>query len=958
MRRFESDGYLFYQNAEFIENLLISYLQDPNSVDQSWHSIFQNMKISDMNNYKQLDQNSKSFSVNNASSIKFTVIAMQLIDAYRRLGHTAIQFDPLGVNIQTPAIELDYKWYNIKADDLSQTVNLEGTLNLNQTNLDNVIKKLTKIYQNKIGYEFAHVENLEERIWLQSYVETDSGDISISKNAKLDALNCMTEIYSFENFLHTKFLGGKRFSIEGLEASIAAIDFIIKYGATLGADEFVLGMAHRGRLATLAKILRKPYDAMFYEFAGNVSFPKDPNIAGDVKYHMGASCDVELNGHNVHISLTPNPSHLETVNVVVNGRVKAKLDISHSKVTQIVPLLIHGDASFCGQGSIMESLMMSKLKPYDVGGSVHLIFNNQLGFTATPDVLRFTRYCTDIAKSINAPIFHVNAMDVDELLYVVKFAIEYRQKFGKDVFIDIIGYRRYGHNEGDEPMFTQPLAYNKVHDQQLDKLNVVKQYKNQLISEGLLTEEEFSKGENALREMFNKAHAESANYQPTMDKIRGAGEWNKYDKIIDEQTLLAAQPITGVEKNTLLELGKVLYTVPKDFNINAKIARQFAAKEQMFQTGNGIDWATAEALAYGSLLIEGFPVRLSGEDAERGTFSHRHAVLVDQVDEKRYIPLDNIKNILGDGIAKDKKVGVAHFSVYSTILSELGTLGFEYGYSTSAPNTLTLWEAQYGDFANGAQMMIDQYVVSGESKWLRMSGLVLLLPHGYQGEGPEHSSARLERYLELCAMANMYVCNCSTPASFFHVLRRQMHIPYRKPLIIMTPKSLLRHKLAVSSISDISGDTKFETILLHYYKAKSENASIPNVKVDKTQKVKRIVFCSGKIYYDLYEKREQSKAPDATLLVTMEQLYPFDESKVAEIIKAHMDAEVIWCQEEQKNMGAYSFVSFYFDKILRDLKHKQVSIRYVGRVPSASTATGSSKVHNVEQTKIIEEAVL
>lgn len=1042
MDNFRDNTYLFGSNANFIEELYGKYLENPSSVDASWHSAFS--KMNDGNKFYITSTHSEN-SLNNSSicrkqqntqnicndnnhnhdknalgdivttitatigNTKYVEIALQLIDAYRRFGHTAVHLDPLQLTKRSHLSELSLSNYNLSNDELNLSIQLNNNLSNDVSNifygmskshqitLRQLSDKLINMYSSHVGFEIEHIEDKEERDWFHNKIELPNNELSeiselseiygISNQDRITSLYTMLEVEMFENFLHTKFLGAKRFSIEGGESAIASIEYIIKSCAKFGAEEFVIGMAHRGRLSTLAKIIKKTYRAMFYEFAGNMSLPEDDRIAGDVKYHMGESCTIEIDGRKINLSMTPNPSHLETVNVVLLGRVKAKQDLKQNinfynnfdkktnkaknttedvntmkdPTTAVVPIIIHGDASIAGQGTIAESLMMSKLEAYNVGGSIHMVINNQIGFTTNFDKARFGRYCTDIAKAINAPILHVNGSNVDAVLYATKLATEYRNKFKKDVFLDIVCYRKYGHNEGDEPLFTQPIMYKKINSQ-ATKLSPPTVYSQQLIKENIITPNDYQNKKNEIKVILEKEFAEYTNYKPNF-KSNVPGNWDKYAHLINDDDM-QNQPKTGIEIDLLKALGEHLFGIPDSFKINSKIEKQFEAKKEIIKNGEGLDWGTAELLAFATLLYEGYPIRMTGQDVERGTFSHRHATLIDQESEKKYIPLntiDNNKNIIEKKLyeknnTKNNSVSnnadniadnIAKLSIHNSLLSEFGVLGFEYGYSTSSPNSLVIWEAQYGDFANGAQVIIDQYIMSGESKWMRMNGMILLLPHGFQGDGPEHSSARLERFLQLCAQNNAQVCNFSTPASMFHAIRRQLHRNFRKPLIVMSPKSLLRHKLAVSKLSDMADGTSFKPVIVDNV---GDNAAM--------KKIKKVIFCSGKVYYDLYEKKI-SMENNAALLVRLEQLYPFPKNEVKDIIKQYKNSEIIWCQEEHYNAGAYLFIREYFENIMIEVKHSLSGkkLRYIGKAESASTSAGSSKLHAAEQDKFLNEAI-
>ena len=941
----DSTSHLFGSNAPYIEELYQIYINNPDKLESGWKQYFDDLadKHEDIEALfsatpwqprkncivGQKDPNLESKSKKKAGGRDANVekihsIAMELIYAYRFYGHIEVNYDPLGIKPLEQHPLLHPEHYGLSDEDLSQSIHLHGKLGLEETTLSEVIDKARSVYSSRLGIEFMHIESSEERKWFRDRLESSSVDIGLEEQKK--ALFDLIEVESFEGFLHTKFPGVKRFSVEGCEASICATDKIIEYSANLGAEEVVIGMSHRGRLNTLTKVMGKPYHAMFAEFQGRAAHPDSMNIAGDVKYHLGASADIEVNGKNVHLSLTANPSHLEAVNSVVQGRVRAKQDqLEDDKREKVIGLLVHGDAAFSGQGSVFEALSLSGLKAYHTGGTVHIVANNQIGFTTLPKDSRATRYCTDMAKAISLPILHVNANDIEAVLFACKFATEYRYKFKKDIVIDIVGYRKYGHNEGDEPKFTQPLMYDAV--SKVKSADVV--FRDKLIAKKTIVADDYDKYKNQFKGFLDDEFKISQTYEnKNADWLEG--KWQGFEKAKEERK----NEETGVKLSVLKKIGLGISKHPNEFNLNSKIARQLDTRKKMIEEGKGLDWGAAEALAFGSLLDEGYPVRITGQDAKRGTFSHRHAVLFDQKTENEYTPLNNLE---------DKQE--AKLEVHNSNLSEFGVLGFEYGYSLTEPNCLTIWEAQFGDFANTAQVIIDQYITSGEAKWLRMNGLVMLLPHGYEGQGPEHSSARLERYLQMCAKDNMQVVNCTTPASIFHALRRQLHRKFRKPLVVMSPKSLLRHKLAVSDLSELSGDTHFKGVL--------GDAATNLVKGDK---VKRVVVCSGKVYYDLYEAREKHNIKDVAIL-RIEQLYPFSYDEFVAELKKYKNAEVIWCQEEPKNMGPYFYVDSRLEKALNQMGHKNKRATYAGRDVSASPASGYAKQHAQEQEKLVNQAL-
>lgn len=940
-------SYLFGNNAAFIEELYLKYLNNPDSVDQEWCDYFSAMgeqdkqamlvsagiahphkpKVIGVTSQEEQAKKKDVGNINAKIDEELTARSLKvisLVDAYRTYGHLDVQLDPLGLTNPKYHPELDYRAHGLEESDLEKDAFLSGTFGVSYAPIRDIIHYVRSTYSNRIAAEFMHIESPEERSWIQHLLESSGGVVAISQEERLKALSDLMKAETFENYLHTKFPGTKRFSVEGLENTISAVQVLVRESVRAGAREFILGMAHRGRLNTLTNIMGKPFHAMFSEFKGELAFPAELGIPGDVKYHLGASNDIEIEGKKVHMSLAPNPSHLEVVNAIVVGKVRAKQDmLGDAERSQVVGVLIHGDAAFAGQGSVMETLALSQLKGFHTGGTLHIVANNQIGFTTNPVDARSTNYSTDIAKFIGAPIFHVNGDDAEAVVYVSKLAAQYRAKFKKDVVIDVVGYRKYGHNEGDEPFFTQPIMYNAIKD----KKDPSRVYAEKLQADGVIAPDYFEMEKAKFKTLLDQEFEKSKEYKPQKaDWLEG--DWSEFSRADVERV----EAKTGVDVAKLKKLGQKLTEVPNDFKINSKIARQLEAKAEMISSGEGIDWATGEALAFATLLDEGYGVRMTGQDVKRGTFSHRHAVLFDQETQNEFIPLNNLSN-----------AQKAKLEIHNSNLSEFGVLGFEYGYSFTHPRVLTIWEAQFGDFANGAQVIIDQYISSAESKWLRMSGLTLQLPHGYEGQGPEHSSARLERFLQLCADDNMAVVYCTTPASLFHVLRRQMVRHFRKPLVMMTPKSLLRHKLAISNLADFDKGKTFEPVL-------------DDVKVAAAaKKVKRVILCSGKVYYDLFERREQLKRLDVAL-VRLEQIYPFPSKRLAEILKRYCDAEVIWCQEEHKNMGSYSFVEPKIEEVLNSINHVSKRARYVGRAESASPAVGYMKLHTVELEKFLSEA--
>ncbi|MBL8710203.1 MAG: 2-oxoglutarate dehydrogenase E1 component [Rhodospirillaceae bacterium] len=958
----QQPNFLSGPNAPFIEELYAKYLADPNSVDGSWRGFFEDLKDEAQIALKDIKGASwaprdRSIEIgrggldggngsgNGATALAETrgsygggtvtaadqrlaardsLRAIMLVRVYRVRGHLEANLDPLDLKPRAKHPELDYRTHGFTDADLDREIFLDGAMGFETATLRQLMHALRQTYCGSIGVEYMHIQDNDQRKWLQQRMEGSRNHRDFTERGKRAILERLTEAEMFEKFLDKKYTGTKRFGLDGGETTIPALEQIIKRGSQLGLKEVVIGMAHRGRLSMLANFMNKPYAAIFSEFQGNASNPEDVQGSADVKYHLGTSADREFDGRVVHLSLTANPSHLECVNTVVLGKVRAKQDQRKDKNReQVMGLLLHGDAAFAGQGLVPECLELSQLFDYEVGGTIHFIINNQIGFTTSPTASRSGPYCSDIAKAVQAPIFHVNADDPEAALHVARIAMDFRHEFNHDVIIDLFCYRRFGHNESDEPAFTQPLMYKKIATHPTTR----QIYAQQLVDEGTLTQEDVDGVMNAFQARLEQEFEASVSYKPNKaDWLEGA--WAGLGIASGDER----RGDTAVSDDKLQMIGRALTTVPGTFNLNRKIARQLTQKEEMFKSGQGIDWATGEALAFGTLLDEGFGVRLSGQDCKRGTFSQRHAVFTDQETEEEYVPLNHIRD------------GQAFFEVINSPLSEAGVLGFDYGYSLADPKTLVLWEAQFGDFANGAQVIIDQFISSGESKWLRMSGLVMLLPHGYEGQGPEHSSARLERYLQLCAEDNMQVANLTTPANYYHALRRQLHRNFRKPLILMTPKSLLRHKLAVSKLSEFGPDTTFHRLLWD-----------DNLKLED-KKIKRVVLCSGKVYFDLFEEREKREIDDVYIM-RAEQLYPFPEKALTAELKRFPGAEVIWCQEEPKNMGAWFFVAPEIDNVLEALGAKQRRVRYVGRPAAASPATGLYKRHIKEQAKLVDEAI-
>lgn len=855
-----------------------------------------------------------------------SIRAMLLIRTYRVRGHLAANLDPLGLTKRDLPVDLTPEYHGFSAADMDRKIYLGGALGVQSASISEIVSILRANYCGNVGLEYMHISDVEERNFLQDRLEGVNKTIEFTPEGKRAILTKVIEGEEYEKFLARKYVGTKRFGLDGGEAMIPALEAVIKYGGVRGVREIVFGMAHRGRLNTLANVLAKPYRVIFHEFSGGSANPDDVGGSGDVKYHLGTSTDREFDGISVHMSLVPNPSHLEAVNPVVLGKVRAQQvhrdDLD--KHEQVLPVLIHGDAAFAGQGIVWECLGFSGVRGYNTGGCIHFVINNQIGFTTSPQFARSSPYPSDVAKGVQAPILHVNGDDPEAVTFVCKLATDFRQQFKRDIVIDMWCYRRFGHNEGDEPSFTQPLMYAAIRKHP----GVSTIYGDRLKSEGVIDHAWIEKATGDYVAHLEAEFEAAKDYKPNKADWF-AGRWSGLNKPADPETS-RRNVETGITDKLFDSLGRTLTTVPADLTIHKTLGRILDAKATMFKDGAGFDWATGEALAYGSLVSEGYAVRLSGQDSGRGTFSQRHAVWVDQTSEAKYVPLSTLPH--------------GRFEVLDSPLSEYGVLGFEYGYAMADPKSLVLWEGQFGDFANGAQIMIDQFIASGEAKWLRANGLVLLLPHGYEGQGPEHSSARLERFLQLCASDNIQVCNITTPANYFHVLRRQMLRNFRKPLVIMTPKSLLRHKMAVSQRKDFLGDTHFMRIL-----------SDPTPPADKD--TTRVVLCSGKVAYDLIEARDAAGLTD-TQVIRVEQIYPFPGEALAVRLKRFKGlTDIVWAQEEPRNNGAWSFVEPEIEQSLAEAGHKGMRARYAGRQPSASPATGLMSRHQSEQGALVADAL-
>ena len=933
-------SFLSKTNSSFIEQMYLRYVKEDPSLPESWRDYFSDLNedvksiIKEIEGpswiRKNLDENTRDDNSSTLEKQKIDSIkAIALIRSYRIRGHLIANLDPLGMMKREYLHELHPSDHGFKKEDYERKIYLSSYLDTSYSTIKDIMFKLRRVYCATIGAEYMHISDPVEKIWFRERMEKNENQINFTNKGKKAILKTIIKAEGFEKYLAKKFIGTKRFGLDGGEALIPALEQIIKRGGQLGAKEIKIGMPHRGRLNVLANVLQKSYKKIFNEFVGELD-AKSEESAGDVKYHLGASSNREFDGNSVHVSLTDNPSHLEAVNPVVLGQVRAKQFFHKDKERkEVIPILIHGDAAFAGQGVVAECFAMSGLKGHNTGGTIHIIVNNQIGFTTSPRFARSSPYPSDLGKIVEAPILHCNGDDPEAVVHCAKIAIEFRQRFKKDVVIDLICYRRFGHNEGDEPTFTQPLMYKKIKSHPTT-LNI---YSKKLIKENSITEEEFKSEKKEFNDLLENQFKSAKDHHPKIDWFEGT--WSRYrpqkgkDKIGN----------TGVQKNELIEISKKIHSLQENLKIHKTIKRIFENRHKSILEEKNIDWSTAEALAFGTLLKEGFPVRLVGQDSGRGTFSQRHSVLRNQEDNSRYIPLNNISN-------KQK-----NFEIVDSFLSELAVLGFEYGYSLVEPETLTIWEAQFGDFANGAQVVIDQFIASGERKWNRASGLVMLLPHGYEGQGPEHSSARLERFLQLSGQENLQIVNCTTPANYFHVLRRQIHRDFRKPLIIMTPKSLLRNKLCISNLEDFSKNKSFHRVLKdHSY---FDNDKFISLKKDSD--IKKVIICSGKIYFDLLKARETIRRNDI-VLIRVEQLYPFPvKSLVKEIKNYRKNASFFWCQEEPKNMGAWSSVRDYIQWTLDYIEANNNKISYIGRDPAASPATGYAKRHISQQEEIIRK---
>jgi 2-oxoglutarate dehydrogenase E1 component len=967
-------SFLYGGNAAFVEDLYARWVANPASVDASWQAFFASLNdraeevkaaagqrswtkpgapaarpdwlsaidglwpaVEAKVGAKVAERAAPSASPESVRAATLDSLrAIMMIRAYRMRGHLRANLDPLGITVPDgDASELDPATYGFTEADYDRPIFLDYVLGLETGTIREILTILKRTYCGDIGVQYMHISDPAQKAWLQERIEGRDKEIHFTKEGKVAILKKLIEAEGFERFLHKRYPGTKRFGLDGGEAMVPAMEQIIKRGGALGVRDIVLGMPHRGRLNVLAAVMAKPYHVIFHEFQGGSSVPSDIEGSGDVKYHMGASSDRAFDGNNVHLSLTANPSHLEIVNPVVLGKARAKQAFTLREAPEsgrghVLPLLLHGDAAFAGQGVVAECFAISGTKGYRTGGTIHFIVNNQIGFTTAPQYSRSSPYPSDVALMVEAPIFHVNGDDPEAVTYVAKVATEFRQQFGKDVVIDMFCYRRFGHNEGDDPTMTSPLMYAKIKDHPPTR----ELYARKLVAEGVATEAEVAGWVTEFEDFLDKEFEAGKTYKA-----------NKADWLDGKWAGLALpegddrRGDTSVPMQKLIDLGQKITAIPERLDVHKTVRRAIENRRAAIEAGEGLDWATGEHLAFASLLDEGFPVRLAGQDSVRGTFVQRHTDLIDQKTEEHYTPLSHLRP------------GQAHFEVIDSALSEEAVLGFEYGFSLADPKTLTLWEAQFGDFANGAQVVIDQFISSGERKWLRMSGLVMLLPHGYEGQGPEHSSARLERFLQLCAEDNLQVVNCSTPANYFHALRRQQRREFRKPLIVMTPKSLLRHKKATSTMADLAEGSSFHRVL----NDDAERGVNTSVKLAPPDKIRRVVLCSGKVYYDLLDAREE-KGVDDVYIMRLEQFYPWPVKSLSTELSRFPNAELVWCQEEPKNMGGWTFVDPWLELTLERLKVKAKRARYVGRPASASTAAGLMSRHMRELQNFLADA--
>ena len=972
---FGNSSFLDGGNAVYLETMQARYADDPSSVDAEWQAFFDGLgdegTVAKANaagasweradwppvangelvaaldgqwddlSPKDVSEKIAAKAASKGKALSEDAVRSAALDSMRALmfirthrirGHLAANLDPLGIVNVDHAPELDPASYGFEEADLDRPIFLDNVLGLEISTMRNINTLLKRTYCGTFALQYMHISDANEAQWLKERIEGRDKEISFTPEGRKAILNKLVETEGFEKFLNVKYTGTKRFGIDGGEALVPAMEQVIKRGGALGAKEVIIGMPHRGRLNVLANVMEKPFRAIFNEFQGGSFKPEDVDGSGDVKYHLGASSDRAFDGNSVHLSLTANPSHLEAVNPVVLGKARAKqtqIEAMDGKRDSVIPVLLHGDAAFAGQGVVAECFGLSGLAGHRTGGAIHIVVNNQIGFTTAPRFSRSSPYPSDIALMVEAPIFHVNGDDPEAVVHAAKVATEYRQTFHKDVVIDIFCYRRFGHNEGDEPMFTQPLMYKKIKAHP----SVVEIYGNRLVEENVLTPDSLAEMKSSVQEMLQEEFDAGKEYRPNKADWLD-GRWSGFDTGRGEYQ----RGETGYDIGALQSIGEVLTAAPEGFALHRTVARLLEAKKKMFETGTGFDWATAEAMAYGSLIKDGFPIRLSGQDSTRGTFSQRHSAFINQETEDRYYPLKNI--------AKEND-----YEVIDSMLSEYAVLGFEYGYTLSEPNALVLWEAQFGDFVNGAQIMIDQFISSGERKWLRMSGLVMLLPHGYEGQGPEHSSARMERFLQLSAEENWIVANCTTPANYFHILRRQMMRDYRKPLILFTPKSLLRHKRCVSKIEEFGPDSSFHRVLWD-----DAQYGTSEITLKPDNEIKRVVLCTGKVYYDLLEERD-ARGLDDVYILRVEQLYPIPAMSLMKELGRFKEAEFVWCQEEPKNQGSWTFIEPNLEYLLGRIGATNGRARYAGRAAAASPATGLASQHKAQQAALVNAAL-
>ncbi|MDV7142042.1 2-oxoglutarate dehydrogenase E1 component [Tropicimonas sp. TH_r6] len=969
---FHASSFLQGHNAEYVEQLYARYSNDPSSVDEAWGEFFRQLgdgekevkaeatgpswarpsnfmadeltaaltgewaepEVREAGKKIKAKANEKGVEISDDQvkrAVLDSVRALMIIRAYRIRGHLVAELDPLGMRDATPHPELDPASYGFKDADMDRPIFIDNVLGLQVASMRQILEIVKRTYCGTFALQYMHISDPEQSSWLKERIEGFGKEIHFTREGRRAILNKLVEAEGFEKFLHVKYMGTKRFGLDGGESLIPAMEQIIKRGGALGVTDVVIGMPHRGRLSVLANVMSKPYRAIFNEFQGGSFKPEDVDGSGDVKYHLGASSDREFDGNSVHLSLTANPSHLEAVNPVVLGKSRAKQDQNNDQLrTSVMPILLHGDAAFAGQGVVAECFALSGLKGHKTGGTMHIVVNNQIGFTTAPHFSRSSPYPTDNALVVEAPIFHVNGDDPEAVVHAAKVATEFRQKFHKDVVIDIFCYRRFGHNEGDEPMFTNPIMYNNIKRHK----TTLALYTERLVKDGLIPEGEIEDMKAAFQAKLNDEFEAGKEFKPNKADWLD-GRWSHLDREGDSYQ----RGETAIKSETFDEVGRALVSAPEGYPLHKTVGRLLDAKKKMFESGQGFDWATGEALAFGSLMTEGYPVRLAGQDSTRGTFSQRHSGFTNQQTEERYYPLNNVRE------------GQAHYEVIDSALSEYAVLGFEYGYSLAEPNALTLWEAQFGDFANGAQIMFDQFISSGESKWLRMSGLVMLMPHGFEGQGPEHSSARLERWLQLCGSDNWIVANCTTPANYCHILRRQLHRSFRKPLVLMTPKSLLRHKFCISNREDFVEGSSFHRVL--WDDAQKGNSEM-DLKPDS--EIKRVVMCSGKVYYDLLEERD-ARGLDDVYLLRIEQFYPFPAISLVKELERFKGAEMVWCQEEPKNQGGWTFIEPNIEWVLTRIGATNKRPSYAGRSASASPATGLASIHKAQQAALIDEAL-